>query len=152
MLRKLILTTSVAILMGSSIGLVYASSDDDMVLKLNDTKRAQITKHLTEQGYEVGKIKTDDGLYEAYAKKDGEKFEIFLNDKMEVQYIKGGKKPKLNDDIKMQITKKLEDQGYQVGKIKTEDGLYEAYARKNGEKIEIKMDRDLNIVRTEIDD
>ena len=47
-----------------------------------------------------------------------------------------------------QITAKLSEEGYEVRKVKTEDGLYEAYALKNGEKFEIFMDADLNIVRT----
>ena len=47
-----------------------------------------------------------------------------------------------------QITAKLSEEGYEVRKVKTEDGLYEAYALKNGEKFEIFMDADLNVVRT----
>ncbi|MDT8327489.1 MAG: PepSY domain-containing protein [Roseovarius sp.] len=47
-----------------------------------------------------------------------------------------------------QITTKLAEDGYEVRKVKTEDGLYEAYALKNGEKFEIFMDADLNVVRT----
>jgi hypothetical protein len=34
---------------------------------------------LTEQGYEVAKIKLEDGKYEAYARKDGERYEIYLD-------------------------------------------------------------------------
>ena len=44
----------------------------------------QIRDALSVQGYEVGKIKIEDELYEAYAKKDGSKYEIFLNEKLEV--------------------------------------------------------------------
>ena len=44
----------------------------------------QIRDVLSVQGYEVGKIKIEDGMYEAYAKKDGNKYEIFLNEKLEV--------------------------------------------------------------------
>lgn len=44
----------------------------------------QIRDALSVQGYEVGKIKIEDGMYEAYAKKDGNKYEIFLNEKLEV--------------------------------------------------------------------
>lgn len=50
------------------------------------------------------------------------------------------------------ITTKLSADGYEVRKIKTEDGLYEAYALRNGDKFEIFMDADLNIVRTKSDD
>ncbi|MDE4172798.1 PepSY domain-containing protein [Phaeobacter sp. PT47_59] len=49
---------------------------------------AQIRATLTEQGYEVRKIETEDGLYEAYALKDGKKLEIYMNDKMEIIRIK----------------------------------------------------------------
>lgn len=44
----------------------------------------KIKDTLTAQGYEVGKIKIEDGMYEAYAKKEGKKFEVFLNEKLEV--------------------------------------------------------------------
>lgn len=44
----------------------------------------QIKETLTAQGYEVGKIKIEDGMYEAYAKKEGKKYEVFLNEKLEV--------------------------------------------------------------------
>lgn len=46
------------------------------------------------------------------------------------------------------IRDKLTAEGWQVAKIKIEDGLYEAYARKGDEKVEIFLDRDLKIVRT----
>ena len=56
-------------------------------IKLTDEIKQDITKTLTEQGYEVKKIKTEDGLYEAYARKDGHRYEVFLNDKMEIVKI-----------------------------------------------------------------
>ncbi|WP_027262473.1 PepSY domain-containing protein [Sedimentitalea nanhaiensis] len=62
-------------------GTAFASGDS---IQLTDEIKAQITATLTEQGYEVSKIKTEDGLYEAYARKDGKRYEVFLNDKMEV--------------------------------------------------------------------
>lgn len=51
---------------------------------LTDEIANQIRETLTQQGYEVAKIKTEDGLFEAYAKTDGKKFEVFLNEKMEI--------------------------------------------------------------------
>ena len=42
---------------------------------------------LTEQGYEVAKIKIEDGMYEAYAKKDGKRYEVFLNGDFEIVEI-----------------------------------------------------------------
>ena len=44
--------------------------------------KTKIEDMLKAQGYEVGKIKVEDGLFEAYVKKDGKKFEVFLNEKM----------------------------------------------------------------------
>lgn len=38
-----------------------------------------IKQALTAQGYEVRKIEEEDGCYEAYALKDGKKFEIYIN-------------------------------------------------------------------------
>lgn len=43
---------------------------------------------LTAQGYDVGKIKIEDGMYEAYAKKDGSKYEVFMNEKLEIVKVK----------------------------------------------------------------
>ncbi|KIC29488.1 PepSY domain-containing protein [Leisingera sp. ANG-M6] len=49
--------------------------------------QAKIRDLLTGQGYEVRKIETEDGLYEAYALKDGKRYEFYLNDKIEVVKI-----------------------------------------------------------------
>ena len=53
-------------------------------VQLTDGMKAKITATLTEQGYEVGKIKIEDGMYEAYARKDDQKLEIFLNGDLEI--------------------------------------------------------------------
>jgi len=58
----------------------------------------------------------------------------------------------VTDEVKAQITEKLTAEGYEVGKIKSEDGLYEAYARKDGVKYEIYLDADMNVVRSKQDD
>ncbi|WP_319823750.1 PepSY domain-containing protein [Thalassovita sp.] len=50
------------------------------------------------------------------------------------------------------IRAKLTEQGYEVRKIKREDGLFEAYALKDGKKLEIYLDENLNVVRTKTDD
>lgn len=50
---------------------------------------AKIRTTLTEQGYEVRKIKMEDGLYEAYAIKDGVKQEIYLDADLKVVRTKG---------------------------------------------------------------
>lgn len=53
-------------------------------VELTDVNKAKIVEMLTADGYEVGKIKIEDGQYEAYAKKDGHKLEIFLNGDFEI--------------------------------------------------------------------
>ncbi len=58
----------------------FAVTEDD----LTDENKTKITEMLTEEGYEVGKFKIEDELYEVYAKKDGQKFEIFLDDNFEI--------------------------------------------------------------------
>lgn len=55
------------------------------------------------------------------------------------------------DDVKLAITTKLTEQGYTVGKIKREDGMFEAYARKDGKKYEVYLNADMEIVRTKED-
>ena len=57
------------------------------------------------------------------------------------------------DKIGTAIEKKLTDMGYEVRKIEMEDGMYEAYALKDGNRYEIYIDVDLTIVtRTKMDD
>lgn len=50
-------------------------------------------------------------------------------------------------DTADKIRATLTEQGYEVRKIKMEDGLYEAYTIKDGKKAEIYLDAELNIVR-----
>ena len=58
----------------------------------------------------------------------------------------------LTDEVTQNIENKLTAQGYEVGKIKIEDGLYEAYAKKDGQRFEVFLDAAFEIERTEIDD
>lgn len=55
-------------------------------------------------------------------------------------------------DTMEKIRTTLAEQGYEVRKIKMEDGLYEAYAIKDGVKQEIYLDADLKVVRTKDND
>jgi len=48
-------------------------------IELTDENTAKVRQVLTKQGYEVAKIKLEDGMYEAYAKKDGQRYEVYLN-------------------------------------------------------------------------
>ena len=58
----------------------------------------------------------------------------------------------LTDEITQQIQAKLTAEGYQVGKVKIEDGYYEAYARKDGQKMEVLLDANLEVVGTKAAD
>ena len=42
-------------------------------------KPEQVEKLLTEQGYEVRKVKVEDSCLEAYATKDGKRMEVYLD-------------------------------------------------------------------------
>ncbi|SIS77676.1 Peptidase propeptide and YPEB domain-containing protein [Roseivivax lentus] len=77
MLKTLLISM---LLVGTLSGAAHASDTVD----LTDESKARIRQTLTEQGYEVGKTKIEDGLYEAYARKDGAKLEVFLNAAFEV--------------------------------------------------------------------
>ncbi len=44
----------------------------------------KITEQLTQDGYEVRKIEMEDGAYEAYALKDGKRYEIYFNADLEI--------------------------------------------------------------------
>ena len=57
----------------------------------------------------------------------------------------------LNDETEKAVRATLTEQGYEVAKVKTEDGLFEAYARKDGKKMEVFLDADYVIVRTKAD-
>ena len=51
---------------------------------VSDEVQAQITALLTEQGYELRSIEIEDGEYEAYALRDGVRFEIYLDDSLTI--------------------------------------------------------------------
>lgn len=46
--------------------------------------QAQITTLLTAQGYDVRRVALEDGLYEAYAVKEGHVYEVYLNESLEI--------------------------------------------------------------------
>ena len=56
------------------------------------------------------------------------------------------------DDLKARVTEKLTQEGYEVRKIDREDGQIEVYALKDGAKVELYLDADLNVTRRKIDD
>lgn len=53
-------------------------------VELTPEVKAKIEEMLKAQGYEVKKVKVEDGMYEAYVKKGDEKAEIYLNEKLEI--------------------------------------------------------------------
>ena len=56
--------------------------------------------------------------------------------------------PAKTEEIKAQLT----TQGYEVRKVEIEDGMYEAYALKDGKRYEVYLDANLNVIKTEEDD
>lgn len=86
MTKLLPLTLAVSLALGSMPALA-AGSD---TLQLTDAVKAQITAQLTADGYQVGKIKIEDGAYEAYARKDGKRLEVLLDANLKVIGVKDG--------------------------------------------------------------
>lgn len=79
MIHKLLPLTLAVCLAGPAL-----ASDS---LKLDADTEAQIRTTLTEDGYDVRKIEVEDGMYEAYATKDGHKYEVFLDASLTVVKI-----------------------------------------------------------------
>ncbi|KGM86658.1 Peptidase propeptide and YPEB domain protein [Roseovarius mucosus DSM 17069] len=75
------MTRIIALALALTLGGMAHASDGKAV---DGAKAEEIKATLTEQGYEVRNIKTEDGMYEAYAIKDGVKYEIYLNEALEV--------------------------------------------------------------------
>ena len=59
---------------------VFASGDDAVSADIE----AQITALLTADGYEVRSIQMEDGNYEAYAMRDGARFEVYLDESLTI--------------------------------------------------------------------
>ena len=70
------MTRIIALALAIAAGSVVHASDD---MAADPAKAAVIKAQLTEQGYDVRKVEMEDGMYEAYAMKDGERFEIYLD-------------------------------------------------------------------------
>ena len=54
---------------------------------------------------------------------------------------------RVSNEIRTQVTDMLTADGYDVRKIVPENGMLEVYALKDGQRLEIYLDADLNIVR-----
>ncbi|MCB1491520.1 MAG: PepSY domain-containing protein [Rhodobiaceae bacterium] len=81
MLRNIILPAVLVCAM--SVG-AHAAAE----VKLTDANTTKIRSTLTEQGYKVGKVKIEDGFYEAYVRKDGERYEVVLDGDFTVVKVK----------------------------------------------------------------
>lgn len=55
-------------------------------------------------------------------------------------------------ETQAKITEKLKGEGYDVRQIKSEDGMIEVYALKDGQRLELYLDQNLNVTRTKVDD
>ncbi|WP_135503312.1 PepSY domain-containing protein [Roseovarius aestuariivivens] len=76
------MTRIIALALAIAAGSMAVASDDE---KLNDTAKAyEIRAILAEQGYEVRKIEVEDGMYEAYAMKDGQRYEVYLDKQLDI--------------------------------------------------------------------
>lgn len=60
--------------------------------------------------------------------------------------------PDVDTDTAAQVREKLTAEGYEVRKIDSEDGMIEVYALKDGARLELYLDADLNVVRSKTDD
>lgn len=58
----------------------------------------------------------------------------------------------VSEEVQARIRALLSEQGYEVRSVQMEDGMYEAYAMRDGIRYELYIDRELNIQRSEIDD
>lgn len=56
--------------------------------KLDATTTEAVTTKLTAEGYEVRSVGMEDGMIEVYAIKDGKKYEMYLDEKLNI--VKGG--------------------------------------------------------------
>lgn len=75
--RSLIAGTAFAAALAIPLSFAAASSDLDGT-SVGKTAE-EITSSLTAQGYEVRKIEPEDGMLEAYALKDGKRYEVYVD-------------------------------------------------------------------------
>lgn len=60
--------------------------------------------------------------------------------------------PEIDEDTKAKVEQKLTAEGYEVRRVDSEDGMIEVYALKDGARLELYLDSDLNIVKTKEED
>ncbi|GAB4266313.1 MAG: hypothetical protein Kow0013_15330 [Pararhodobacter sp.] len=77
-MRSIIL--ALALTLGAPATAALASETHGAV---TDTVRDSLTQRLVNEGYEVRRIAREDGLYEVYALRDGQRFELYFNEALE---------------------------------------------------------------------
>ena len=60
--------------------------------------------------------------------------------------------PEIDADTTAKVEQKLTAEGYEVRRVDSEDGMIEVYALKDGARLELYLDSDLNIVKTKGED
>ena len=80
MFRTIAATLALATALSMSAPVAFASSSSRVSAEVS----TEIRDKLTEQGYEVRKIEMDDGLYEVYVIKDGQRLELYLDNNLEI--------------------------------------------------------------------
>ena len=80
MFKKPATILAVAIALAVPVTGAFATSSQGISQEVT----AQIRAKLTEQGYDVRKIKMEDGLYEAYVVRGGVRQELYLNSQLEI--------------------------------------------------------------------
>lgn len=76
-IRKLVAATSLAA--GLALPLSFAAASSELEGATLGKTAGEITASLTAQGYEVRKVKPEDGMLEAYAMKDGKRYELYVD-------------------------------------------------------------------------
>ncbi|MBY6161547.1 PepSY domain-containing protein [Mameliella alba] len=76
--------TLVAAALAGLIALPLFASSDETDVTLDADRKAEITQLLTQQGYEVRKIESEDGEIEVYALKDGQHLELTLDAELNI--------------------------------------------------------------------
>ncbi len=62
----------------SAASLASASQTNEIKGKPSAAVVEQITSGLSAEGYDVRSVKTEDGMYEVYALKDGKRYELYF--------------------------------------------------------------------------
>jgi hypothetical protein len=84
-MTKTLLSTTAALMLALSLSSPALASSYESV---SDETQTAIRTLLEADGYEVRKIERDDGRYEVYALKNGERFEVYVSTDLQIVRIK----------------------------------------------------------------